>query len=74
MKQKKTLEFNILNLTEETPKEVVKLQGVAKGLLGTLAGVTWFASNPNNAGILLIVGAIITELIGCLKVKKIQYE
>lgn len=74
MKTTKKLEFNILNLTEETPKEIIKLQNVAKGFIGTVAGVTWFATSPKYAGVLAIVGAVIIELIGCLKVKEIQYE
>lgn len=74
MKTTKKLEFNILNLTEETPKEIIKLQNVAKGIIGTIAGVTWFATSPNYAGILAIVGALFIEFIGCYSIKEIQYE
>jgi hypothetical protein len=74
MKTTKKLEFNILNLTEETPKEIIKLQNVAKGIIGTVTGVTWFASSPNYAGILAILGAVIIELIGCYSIKEINNE
>lgn len=74
MKTTKKLVFNILNLTQETPKEIIKLQHIAKGILGTLAGVTWFASSPQYAGILTIVGAILIEVIGCYSIKEIKYE
>lgn len=74
MKITKKLEFNILNLTQETPREIIKLQHIAKGILGTLAGVTWFASSPQYAGILTIVGAILIEVIGCYSIKEVRYE
>lgn len=73
MKTNKKFEFSLVNLTKETPSEIVVLQNKAKTILGTLAGVTWFATSPNIAGILAIAGAIIIEFIGCYNLKSTNY-
>ncbi len=65
---KKRFTFSLFNLTEETSAEVVKLQGIVKGLVGSIAVSTWFAVSPELSGVLTISGAVIIELLGCLKV------
>ena len=65
---KKRFEFSVFNLTEETPAEIVKLQGIVKGLIGTVATTTWFTVSPELAGSLAVAGAIVIEFLGCFKV------
>lgn len=65
---KKRFEFSIFNLFGETSAEVVKLQAMFKGLLGVIAGTSYFAVSPLAAGVAAVVGFIVNELLGCLKV------
>lgn len=65
---KKRFEFSIFNLFGETSAEVVKLQAIFKGLLGTIVGTSYFTVSPSAAGVAAIVGFMVSELLGCLKV------
>lgn len=65
----KSLKFNILNWFEESQSEIVKLQHTIKGLLATACTVTWVNSTPENTVLVTIIGAILIEVIGCLRIE-----
>jgi hypothetical protein len=65
---KKRFTFSIFNLFEETSAEVVKLQGMFKGLLTVAAGTSYLTVSIEAAAVAAVVGFIVNELLGCLKV------
>jgi len=65
---KRKISFSIWNLTGETSAEVVKLQGVTKGILASVSALAWFNVSPDIGGIMAIVSTVIIEMIGCISV------
>jgi hypothetical protein len=65
---KKRFVFSVFNLFEDTSAEVVKLQAIFKGLVGTVAGTAYFSVSPEAATIAAVVGFAVNEILGCLKV------
>lgn len=64
--------FSVFNLTEETPKEVTRLQGIAKGFFAVVTGATWYGADANHA-LLVALGAVLVDtILGCLYVEKVQ--
>jgi len=64
--------FSPFNLTEETPKEVTRLQGISKGFFAIIIGATWFASSADNALYGAVAAFLIDTILGCLYVEKLN--
>jgi hypothetical protein len=57
--------FSLFNLFNETQKEVVRLQTIFKGLMGTSMVVTWVESNSTYALWVGIAAGFIDMLLAC---------
>jgi hypothetical protein len=66
--------FSPFNLTEETPKEVTRLQGISKAFFTIIIGATWFASSADNALYGAGAALLVDTLLGCLFVEKVTPE
>lgn len=62
------------NLLTDTQAEVVKLQTMAQGLTGVVAGSTYLNSNADNALIVGVLGYILNVVLGCLYFEKNEVE
>lgn len=65
----KRLTFSLLNWFGETQAEIVKLQHTVKAIVGSGAVATYTSKDPSLAIIVVVAGAIICELVSCLKIE-----
>lgn len=63
--------FSIFNLTAETPKEVTRLQGIAKGFFAVIGGATWYTTSSDHALIVALAAVIVDTALGCIYVEKV---
>jgi len=68
MKDKK-LTFSFLNWFEETQSEIVKLQHAVKAVVASSAIGTYVGTDTKIATLVVIGGAIICELVSCLRIE-----
>ena len=66
---KKKITFSLLNWFGETQSEIVKLQHTVKAIFGSSAVATYTSQDPSLSIIVVAVGAIICELVSCLKIE-----
>lgn len=69
---KYTWAFSVFNLTEETPKEITRLQGVSNGFFAIIATGTYFVATSDHALIVAAGAFIANTILGCFYVEKIN--
>lgn len=65
----KKYSFSLWNVFESTSKEVVGFQTRVKALFISLAGVTYVATSAKLTIAVLVIGFVVNELVGCIKVQ-----
>lgn len=68
--KKYKVHWSIFNLFQETQSEVVKLQQLAKTLMGSLTGLTWLASDANHAIYVGFAAMLLDAILGCFYFEK----
>lgn len=64
--------FSIFNLTEETPKEISRLQGISKAFFAVVTGAAWFAASSDHALIAAGLAIVVDTILACFYVEKIE--
>lgn len=54
---------------QPTPKNMLRISLALRGLVGTIAGATYFNGNETAAFWFLVAGAVIDFFINCFKTK-----
>ena len=66
------IHWSPLNLVSDTQAEVVKLQQIAKGLIGTITVSTYFVEDSNHAIMVGFAGMLIDLIIGCICLEVVE--
>ena len=64
--------FSVFHLTEETSKEITKLQTVSKGLFAILGTSTYLTSSANYTLLVGLAALFVDTLLSCFYVEKIK--
>ncbi len=67
--KKKKITFSLFNWFGETQSEIVKLQHAIKAIVGSSAVATYTSTNINKATLVFFIGALVCELVSCLKIE-----
>lgn len=64
--------FSPFNLSEETPKQITRLQGMTKSFFAVATGAAWYASSADHALIVTVVAFMADTILGCIYVEKVE--
>ena len=64
--------FSVFHLTEETSKEISRLQGISKGFFAIATTATWLSSNADYALIAAMAAVFVDTVLSCFYVEKIK--
>jgi len=64
--------FSLFHLTEETSKEISRIQGISKGFFAIVTTSTYLTANSDYALLAAIAAVAVDTVLSCFYVEKIK--
>jgi hypothetical protein len=68
----KKIRFNVLNIFNETPKEIVRVQNSFKLFTGGLVATTWYTIDPKHSLYIAVIGFIVDAFLCCITIVEVK--